>query len=176
MTPLVTKTDLDSYKYVAESVKNSTTWPQFVSEAQMLDVKSWLGDGLLNELITQANTSPTSFSAFNTTLLDGGSYTYQSKTYLFQGLKAVIMYYAFARFSSRQPYNYTAAGITVKDTDFSTPASDKAVQRLSTEALLTAASLKDEVLIYLRRNASSYPLFNCRGTAGRPRTFFVIGD
>jgi hypothetical protein len=176
MTPLVTKADLDNYKYVADSVKNATAWPHFVSEAQQLDVKRWLGDALLAELITQAETSPESLSALNETLLNGGTYLYQTKTYLFQGLKACIMYYAFARFTSRQPYNYTAAGITVKDTDFSTPASDKAVQRLATEALLTASSLKDEVILYLRRNASNYPLFKCSNTAGRPRTFFVIGD
>lgn len=176
MTALVTIDDLLNYKYIADSVKNEAVWPQFVSEAQMLDVKVWLGDGLLNELITQFTSSPDALTALNITLLNGGSYTYQSRTYLFQGLKAVIMYYAFARFTSRQPYNYTAAGITVKDTDFSTPASDKAVQRLSTEAMLTAASLKDEVLLYLRRNAANYPLFRCSSKAGRPRTFFVIGD
>jgi len=176
MTPLITKDDLDNYKYVADSVKNSTVWPQFVSEAQMFEVKIWLGDALLNELIGQAETSPTSFTDLNKTLLNGGSYVYQTKTYLFQGLKAAIIYYAFARFTSRQPYNYTAAGITVKDSDFSTPASDKSVQRLSTEAFLTASAIRDEVLLYLRRNSSSYPLFRCSGGGGRPRTFTVIGD
>lgn len=176
MTPLVTKADLDNYKYVADSVKNAAAWPQFVSEAQLLDVKVWLGDGLLNELIEQSETSPESLTTLNETLLNGGTYTYQSKKYIFQGLKATIMYYAFARFTSRQPYNYTAAGITVKDTDFSTQASDKAVQRLATEAMLTAASLRDEVVLYLRRNASNYPLFRCSSKGDRPRTFFVIGD
>lgn len=176
MMPLVTKIDLANYKYISDSVKNNAVWPQFVSEAQQLDVKVWLGDGLLNELITQSETSPESLSVLNEKLLNGGSYVYQTKTYLFQGLKACILYYAFARFTSRQPYNYTAAGITVKDTDFSTPASDKAVQRLATEAMLTAASLKDEVVLYLRRNSSSYPLFRCSGKGDRPRTFFVIGD
>ena len=53
MTNLVTKSDLDSYKYIADSVKNHVSWPQFVSEAQMLDVKHWLGDGLLLELVDQ---------------------------------------------------------------------------------------------------------------------------
>jgi len=176
MTPLVTTADLAAYKYIADSVKNSAVWPQFVSEAQMLDVKCWLGDALLAELITQAETSPESFSALNSTLLNGGSYTYQTKTYLFQGLKAAIIYYAYARFTSRQPYNFTQAGITVKDTDFSTPASDKAVQRLATEALLTAAALKDEIVLYLNRFSSSYPLYSCSSKNSRPRTFLVIGD
>lgn len=176
MIALVTKTDLDGYKYIADSVKNEAAWLQFVSEAQLLDVKVWLGDALLNELVTQASTEPNTLTTLNNTLLNGGSYVYQTKTYLFQGLKAVIIYYAFSRLTSRQPYNYTQAGITVKDTDFSTPASDKAVQRLSTEAMLTAASIKEEVLLYLRRNASSYPLFRCSSKAGRPRTFYVLGD
>ncbi len=176
MIALVTLTDLAAYKYVADSAKNSAIWPQFVTEAQQLDVKHWLGDALLNEICTQAATSPESISSLNEILLAGGSYVYQGNTYLFQGLKAAIIYYAFARFTSRLPYNYTQAGLTVKDTDFSTPASDKAVQRLSTEAMLTAASIKDEVVLYLKRNSSSYPLFKCSNTAGRARTFYVIGD
>ena len=176
MTALVTKADLDAYKYVADSIKNASTWPQFVSEAQLLDVKCWLGDSLLSELITQSETSPPSLSTANLALLNGGNYTYQGRLYIFQGLKAAIIYYAFARFTSRQPYNYTQAGITVKDTDYSTPASDKAVQRMATEAMLTAASIKDEVILFLRRNAVTYPLYKCSASNGRPRTFFVIGD
>lgn len=176
MTPLVTKADLDGYKYVADSVKNSAVWPHFVSEAQLFDVKHWLGDALLNEIIQQYETSPSSLSTENEKLLAGGVYTYNSKSYFFQGLRACIIYYAFARFTSRQPYNYTAAGITVKDTDFSTPASDKAVQRLTSEAFLQAASIKEEVQLFLQRNADDYPLYSCSTTQGRPRTFFVIGD
>jgi hypothetical protein len=176
MIPLVTIADLAAYKYIADSIKSAAVWPQFVSEAQLLDVKVWLGDALMAELAAQASTSPESFSAANTTLLEGGTYTYQSRDYMFQGLKAAIIYFAFARYTSRAPYNYTAAGLTIKDTDFSTPASDKAVQRLSTEAMLTASSIKDEVILFLRRNATTYPLYRCTNQGGRPRTFFVIGD
>jgi len=176
MTPLVTITDLATFKYIADSVRNAAVWPQFVNEAQLLDVKCWLGDALLAEIIDQAETSPESFSTANEALLNGGQYTYQSRTYMFQGLKAAIIYYAFARYTSRAPYNFTAAGITVKDTDLSAPASDKAVQRLSTEAMLTASSIKDEVILFLRRNAKDYPLYRCTNQGGRPRTFFVIGD
>lgn len=176
MTNLVTLSDLANYKHIADSVRNSTLWPLCVSEAQLLDVKIWLGDALLNELITQAGTSPESLSEANETLLNGGSYVYQNNTYLFQGLKASIIYYAFSRFTSRSPYNYTQVGITVKDSDLSTPASDKAIQRLSTEAMLTAAALRDEVALFLRRNSSSYPLFKTSSKATKPRTFYVLGE
>lgn len=176
MITLVTKADLANYKYVADSVKTAAAWEQFVQEAQLMDVKPWLGDALLVELLAQAATVPPTFTAENTTLLNGGTYTYQNKTYLFQGLKACIIYFAFGRFTGRTPYNYTAAGLTVKETEFSSPASDKAVQRLATEALLTATSIKEDVQLYLRRNSSKYPLFKCSTSTGRPRTFFVIGD
>ena len=132
MIVLVTKENLDDYKYVADSVKNSVSWPQFVSEAQLLGVKGWLGDALLNELITQYEDD--SLTDLNTKLLDGGTYTYGYDTYMFQGLRACIIYYAFSRFTNRSSVVYTAAGIVVKDSDFSTPASDKTIQRMTTES------------------------------------------
>ena len=180
MISLVTKADLDQYKYIADSVKNSVSWPQFVSEAQMLDVKLWLSDALLLEIINQASTLPTTISVANQKLLDGGTYTYLTRTYHFQGLKAAIIYYAFARFTNRTPYNYTAAGIVIKDSDLSTPASDKQVQRLETEARLTADALKCEVIAYLNRNYTLYPLWSDRGCCSSScsdnRPFRVIGD
>ena len=179
MRPLVSKSDLDNYKYVAESVRNSAIWPQFVSEAQMLDVKAWLGDALLLELLGQELTSPDSYSPANLTLLNGGNYTHGAYTYFFQGLKACIIYYAFARFTNRAPFNYTAAGIVLKDSDLSTPVSDKVIQRLETEARLTADAIRDEVILFLNRNYLDYPLWRNRGcgviSPGRP-TFRVVGD
>jgi hypothetical protein len=179
-TPLVTKTDLDDYKYVADSLKNTTQWPQFVSEAQLLDVKVQIGDAFLNELVTQFAAS--TLTADNQKFLNGGSYVHNDITYLFQGLNAAIIYYAFARFSNRNSVNYTAAGVRVKDSDFSTPASDKMIQRLETEARLTADALMCENVLYLNRNYLLYPLwaqyYRCRGNGcnkDRGR-FEVIGD
>jgi len=179
MIALVTKANLDVYKYVADSVKNSTSWPQFVSEAQLLDVKIWLSDALLNELAVQfaAGTLTTA----NNLLLDGGTYVYLTKTYMFQGLKAAIIYYAFARFTNRTSFNYTAAGIVIKDSDLSTPASDKHIQRLETEARLTADAIKCEVLAFLGRNHDDYPLWahssvGCSYNCSNNRPFSVLGD
>ena len=181
MIALVTKADLDNYKYIADSIKNYATWVQFVSEAQLLDVKSWLTDPLLNEIVTQASTLPTTISAANQALLDGGSYVYNSRTYLFQGLKACIIYYAFARFTNRTSFNYTAAGIVMKDSDLSTPATDKQIQRLETESRLTADAIKCEIMTYLNRNYTLYPLWNdrasgCGSSCNASRPFTVLGD
>ncbi|HUX57080.1 MAG TPA: hypothetical protein VMV77_08905 [Bacteroidales bacterium] len=180
MTALVTKTDLDGYKYVADSVKNSISWLQFVSEAQLLDVKIQIGDALLDELATQFAAG--TLTADNEILLDGGTYVYLTNTYMFQGLKAAIIYYAFGRFTNLTSYNYTAAGIVVKESDFSTPVTDKVVQRMETASRLTADAIMCEVVLYLNRNYLLYPLWaNSSRCAGRHckdnrGIFKVIGD
>jgi len=180
MISLVTFADLQNYKYIASSVKNSDSWDFFVSEAQMLDVKSWLTDALLLEIIGQASTLPTTISAANQTLLDGGTYSYQTKTYFFQGLKAAIIYFAFARFTNRTAFNYTAAGIVIKDSDLSTPITDKQMQRLETEARLTADAIKCEIITYLDRNSALYPLWadacRCGSICGGARPIVVLGE
>lgn len=181
MISLVTKTDLDQLKYVADSVKNSVSWPHFVSEAELFDIKLWLGDGLLNEIVLQATPSPQTISAANQLLLDGGIYTYQTKTYLFQGLKNCIIYYAFARFTNRTAFNYTAAGIVVKDSDLSTPISDKVMQRLETESRLMADAIQCEIITFLNRNYTNYPLWRnqggmCGSSCGSNGRVQIIGD
>lgn len=176
MEALVTINDLLGYKYISDSVRNSAIWPQFVIEAQLLDIKSFLGDPLLSEINDQASSSPISYSTENQILLDGGKYTYNSKSYLFQGLKACIIYYAFARFESKGTYNHTAMGIVVKASDYSDPASDKAIQRLSTENTMIADAIREEIILYLTRNSALYPLFECCHVKRQSRTFNVIGD
>lgn len=179
MISLVTLADLQSYKYICDSVKNSISWVQFCSEAQLLDVKPWLTDALLLEIIGQASTLPTTISAANQTLLDGGTYVYGTKTYYFQGLKACIIYYAFARFTNRTAFNYTAAGIVLKDSDLSTPVSDKVIQRLETEARLTADALKCEIITYLNRNSALYPLWEGKcgsSDCSNSRPFLILGN
>lgn len=176
MTALVTKADLDNYKYVCDSVKNFASWLQFVSEAQLFDIKAWLGDALLNEIVTQF--SGGTLSTENTLLLDGGTYTYGTKTYMFQGLKACIIYYAFARFTNRSIYNYTAAGIVHKDSDFSTPATPKEVQRLETESRLMADAIRCEIITFLNRNSDDYPLWSGCSVkdCSNSRPFMVLGE
>jgi len=181
MVALVTKADLDNYKHIADSVKNSDSWPQFVSEAQLLDVKYWLSDPLFSEIEDQASTLPVTYSVANLALLDGGKYTYLDRTFRFQGLKAAIIYYAFARFINRTIFNFTAAGITIKDSDLSTPASDKQIQRLETEARLTGDALKCEVVTFLNRKYADYPLWaaagcGCRADCADNRPFKIVGD
>jgi len=179
MIPLVTKLDTDKYKYISDSLKNSVTWPEFVSEAQLFDVKGWLGDELLNEIANQVSISL--ISAANQILLDGGTYVYNSKTYLFQGLKAAIIYYGFSRFANRTSVNFTAAGVVVKDSDFSTPASDKQIQRIVTEAQLMAEAIKCEITTFLDRNYILYPLWKnqecrCGASCSNNRPFIAVGN
>ena len=88
------------------------------------------------------------------------------------------MYYAFGRFTNRVSVHYTAGGIVQKDSDLSTPVTDKTIQRLETESRLTADAIKDEVLLFLNRNYANYPLWknSCLVYSTRSRAFTVLGD
>jgi len=179
MISLITFDDLKDLKYIADSVRNVSIWPQFVSESELMDVKPWIGDGLLLEIIDQASTTPPMISTTNQKLLDGGTYTYQSRTYYFQGLKNCIAYYAFARYTNRSSFNYTAAGIVQKDSDFSTPATTKDIQRMETESRLKADAIKCEIMTFLNRNSADYPLWagSCRDSScNQSRPFTVLGS
>ena len=177
MKALVVKADLDNYKHVADSVRNITTWEQFVIEAQWFDIKSWLGDEFLNEIVSQSETIPETLTAANRLLLDGGVYSYCGRQFNFMGLKACIIYYAFARFTNRTSVNYTAAGVVRKESEFSTPVSDKTIQRLETEARLMADSIKCEIITFLNRKHDDYPLWrDCSRQCPGSRPFLVIGE
>jgi hypothetical protein len=78
-------------------------------------------------------------------------------------------------------YNYTAAGIVIKESDYSTPVGDKITQRLETDSRLKAEAIRDEVVLYLCRFYESYPLWRngncgCGVIENRTRTFKVLGD
>jgi hypothetical protein len=173
MKPLLNRTNLGKLRYISDAIKSDSQLDQCITEAQVFDVKKWLGDALLYELVTQyeANT----LTALNSTLLDGGSYTYETKTYTFSGLRACIIYYAWARYIKRDSIKFTATGVVKKEADFSEPATLKELQMLSSDAVASGDALKLEIIDYLNRTYSDYPLWDC-ATKKRTKTFKIVGE
>jgi hypothetical protein len=54
----------------------------------------------------------------------------------------------------------------VKDSDLSTPISDKIMQRLETESRLNADAIQCEIITFLNRNYTNYPLWRNQGVCG----------
>lgn len=175
MINLVTKSDFAPYKYFANSIKSEQSLDQCIQEAQLFDIKKWLGDALLKELCDQKATSPESLSTLNELLLDGGNYTYNSETYTLTGLKACIIYYSISRYIKFDSVKLTATGIVKKEDIYSSPVDDKTIHSLANNEREKAEALRLEIILYLNRFATSYPLWNCTNKK-RNTTYKLIGQ
>lgn len=169
----IEKIDFHEVRYLAASVKSDQLLNQCVTEAMIFDVQPFLGSPLFLELASQFDAK--TLTGLNAKLLDGGTYAYYDKTYLFQGLKKCLMYYAFARYTKRDGVKYTASGPVIKDDDLSEPIPDKTRVRVANEDYELAGALRAEVIQYLNCLQDSYPLW-CMKPAKSNARFHLIGD
>jgi hypothetical protein len=168
----VVKNDFGKYRYMAASINNEHLLDQCVMEAMIYDIQPMLGMALFYEIASQIDAD--TVTALNGKVLNGSTYTYNDETISFQGVKAALCYYSFARYTKRSGVHFTATGVVNKTSDFSEPISDKTRQRLSSDDTALADALKLEVIDYLNRTAASYPLWVCK-TKKRTSTFRAIG-
>ena len=169
----VEKTDFHDLRYMANSVKSDQLLNQCVSEAMIFDIQPLLGSALFYELVSQFDAKD--LTELNAKLLDGGTYLYYDNTYIFQGLKKCVAYYAFARYTKRDGVKYTASGPVMKDDDLSDPINDKTRVRLANEDYEMAGALRAEVMQYLNCNYESYPLWCHKKPQSNPRCK-LVGD
>jgi hypothetical protein len=144
---------------MAASVNNEMLLDQCVTEAMLFDIQPTLGAAFFHSL-TEAFDSD-ELTTIQTTLLDGGAYTYNERSYYFQGIRTTLCYYAFSRYVKRDGIHHTATGMVTKDGAFSEAVSDKTRQRLSGDDHALAEGLKLEIIDFLNRNSASFPLWCC---------------
>ena len=82
---------------------------RFIREAQMFDLKKLVCEELYQDIVSDAPAND------YTLLLEGGSYTFEGKKYEFAGLKAVLAYFAYARYIFVGHQVDTPMGIKVKE-------------------------------------------------------------
>ena len=167
MKAWITKTDLTKFRYISESAKNAVLLEQCIIEAMAFDIQPILGAALFQSLVEAVDEND--FTELQTKLLEGGAYTYNETTYPLQGVKACLAYYAFSRYTKRDGVFYTATGMVQKNDTLSEPVSDKTRQRLSSEDNAIAEALKLEIIDYLNRNSTSYPLWCCTVKRRKPQ-------
>lgn len=179
MTNWITKNDFHPYRYLAVSIQSDQLLDQSITEAMLFDVQKWLGKPLFYDLCTKFDATqsspPESLPSNYAKLLDGGDYEYCGQTIAFQGLKACLVYYAFARYTNRDGVKYTAGGIVTKTTDLSEPVTDKTRLRLATDDYALAEALKLEIIDFLNRNTDDFEHWRCTRKARRAN-FKIVGD
>lgn len=175
MINLVTKSDFAPYKYFANSIKSEQSLDQCIQEAQLFDIKKWIGDALLKELCDQSEVVPTTLTTLNSLLLNGCDYTYNSVNYTLTGLKSCICYYALSRYIRFDSVKLTAVGVVKKEDIYSSPVDDKTIHSMANNEREKAEALRLEIILYLNRFSSDYPLWNCHKKT-RNKTYKLIGQ
>jgi hypothetical protein len=88
-TKLINRNDIARYKQISNTVYDEVLDATII-EAQIQDIAPLLGEKLFNDiLVNHANYND---------LLNGGSYTFSGVVYNNYGLKAVLVYYTYARY------------------------------------------------------------------------------
>lgn len=142
-------------------------WQRYINEAQEFDLRPHLGDRFFYDLL--ANYSTTAYQD----LLNGvATYVFETYNYSYQGLKAAICYYAYARYLPDSPFKDTDFGLMRKKNEYSDHVDSKFVKLRQTNAESVAKGYLDQSLLYLRRYATiddtKYPIWNLGVSCASP--------
>lgn len=156
---LITHADFIPYADINVNINDVKKLNPYILQAQFIDIKKFLGVDLYNDLLLDFDSIP-SLSKYSN-LLNGSTYTINSKSYTHEGLKPVLVYYAYSRYIINKNDNDTAYGLVQKKNEFSEPSNDKALTRKSDYANSIANAYLDSVISFL--NYSKYPFWknNC---------------
>lgn len=148
-------------KYLSVSLfRKEEDFNRFIREAQIFDLK-----GLVSEAFFQDLTSETPVRDY-TLLLEGGGYTFEGRKYEFAGLKAVLAYFAYARYVFVGHQVDTPMGIKVKENQDGETVSQTERRDVRTMYKQQANLLWQDCERYLTRNAIQYPEYSCNGGCG----------
>lgn len=172
MNTLIRVNDIEQYKVVYDGLKGAKNAEGFILEAQLADVRPWLSDPMLNELLEQRVNN--TLTEANRLLLFGGSYVYNGVTYMTLGVAAALAYYAYGRAIFRGGVSLTYGGAVLKNSDFSDPLSDVTKATMRKEAVAMAEAIKQDVLIMVGRKYSDYPLLRVTNKTKKRRQLIKI--
>lgn len=159
MTNLITISDIQAFKPISNNIDVSKKLNTFIREAQEFDLRPILGDEFYLAIVADFEASPSLVTYSD--LFNGVTYTYGSNTYQHDGLKSVLVYYAYSRYLNDVQINQTAYGAVTKTNPDSQPISEKALARQVGQAVSGARAYEQRVIEYLKRNEATYPLWKC---------------
>jgi len=124
-TKLISLTDIQELKGISSNVNIVKQLNPFIIEAQEMELRPFLGDEFYLALLADAPTFANYGDLFN-----GVDYTYNGHQYRNDGIKPMLIYYAYARYLNNAQSIITPNGIVSKENNNSTPVSEKTTARL----------------------------------------------
>jgi hypothetical protein len=155
--PLITIDDIKAFRPVAE-IPQARLDP-YILESQQQELRPLMNDALYTDFMTKFDNSVDPMYPNYQTLLKGTTYIYAGQTIEFPGIKAIIVYYALARFIQSSPININTYGIVQKKVSESDPISPEDRRIEATNLRAQALSYADQLKKFLYINIATYPLY-----------------
>ena len=156
MRLLINRAEIAKYRNIAKSVLDNVL-NMHILDAQVHDLQKLLGANFFNDLVENYST------ADYKTLLNGGTYTYNSVVYTNYGLRVVLVHYAYARYVRFGQNIDTPFGLVVKQGENSAQSSSSDKKAIYADNQTLAFNYWENVKQFLDRNTTTYTKYrdNC---------------
>lgn len=150
MRILIDKASVGKYLSVS-TFRKVEDFERYAREAQMFDLKPLVCEDFYQDLMSE--TPQRDYSL----LLEGGSYTHQGRKYEFAGLKAVLAYFAYARYIFTGHQIDTPYGVRGKVYQDGEGVSQGERRDLRTLYMQNANELWEDCRRYIERHRGQFP-------------------
>lgn len=164
ITLLINRSDLVPYAQVAIHAREESMLQPYILAAQNVDVKPVIGAAFWLDILTNPN------SPENELLLTGGTYQNGSGAMVtFQGLKAALACFTYARYVLAKNAVDTPFGMVSKNSEFSTPVTPEQLVSIASEKRNEANVYLRECTLFLNVNTASYPFWDTECKTATPK-------
>jgi hypothetical protein len=154
ITLLINRTDITPYAQVALHAREDDTLHSHILASQNVDIRPVLGDVFWTDIVNNY------LNPNYKTLLDGGTYVNSDgNTVTFQGLKASIACFTYARYILHKNAVDTPYGMVAKVSEYSEQTDSKLIISIASEKRNEGGLYLQDTITYLRENVSLYPLY-----------------
>jgi hypothetical protein len=151
---MITIADIQQYKPISTYATNILNYEK---EAIQFDLMPLLGAAFWHDIETNPLTTA------NALLLNGGTYMVNGDTIPFSGLKAVLVYFSYARYVAQNNIQDTPSGQHRLQSDWTVPPSVKEMQLKIDQIKSGAVAYWNQCEAFLNENQANYPLWKkCR--------------
>jgi hypothetical protein len=166
-TLLISIEDIREFKQISANTDVNSKVKFQIREAQEFDLRGLLGDDFYHDFVSKFDAQFQGSTNYQT-LFEGGTYEYNNKTYSFAGIRAVLVYYTYARIIQDIDINVGAHGMTRKIDEYSERPAEKEISRKVGQAVSGAQVYAQQLVEYLNRKQSDFSLW--KGTNQNVKT------
>ena len=152
MALLITYTDQQTIKPISPNFPEQR-FKQMVYEVQVNDLQKLLGFDFYQDIIQNPATT------WNAALLNGGTYTYNSVTYIYSGLKYVLAYFLYAQYIKHSSTKDTFGGFVHKQFEDSREINKGEQSNIHNDFRKIAFKYWDECVCFIKANSENFPYF-----------------